>query len=557
MYKYEEMNLRELMSNDTLDPESVEVLYAIAQCYRLGKGTEVDMELYKKSLEGAVDAGSEMAKKELLSMENELSDESAQESVSEKQKNLENLPIDELMDLAEADDIRACCEVYRRYGERKFIVHAAELIDQGNHSLSKEECQKVLETLAAYYLDAEKDIKKAMEAYGKAAELGSAAACWKLSDLCKDDQQKMFYAKKAADVGNDKDVYRYAEILREKGRRAEADACIAKLTKKEDLDELVKAHIKIQNSTVSRLGEIIPIAWKYKDDPQCRKVLEEYYGTYPSRPSEGQLPTAEQAYELADIHRGTGWNENPWYAWMEWAAEKEYPKAILEVNLEKKRREEEKEERQRKQQEEEQKRAERLRREEERKREVERQQAEEHRKAELRRVKQEEYRRAFEEAECRKEEQWKEYKNNSVKVTKNDSQKYAIPQSNLVDRLDGFLESVSQVAFGISFLLLFIFHILSVSYNKIALDGAGVGMLIISGGFWFSFKLKESEKKVKLYIGKIIIGLIITAIASGYFAYVINIYCGVDFMKFLLIGYIGEILIWLFAGILTKKSEKV
>ena len=62
MYKYEEMNLRELMSNDTLDPESAEVLYAMAQCYRLGKGTEVDMELYKKSLEGAADAGSEMAK---------------------------------------------------------------------------------------------------------------------------------------------------------------------------------------------------------------------------------------------------------------------------------------------------------------------------------------------------------------------------------------------------------------------------------------------------------------------------------------------------------------
>ena len=137
--------------------QKVQKYYAIAQCYRLGKGTEVDMELYKKSLEGAVYAGSEMAKKELLSMENELSDESAQESVSEKQKNLEDLPIDVLMDLAEADDIRACCEIYRRYGERKFIVHAAELIDQGSHSLSKEECQKVLETLAAYYLDAEKE----------------------------------------------------------------------------------------------------------------------------------------------------------------------------------------------------------------------------------------------------------------------------------------------------------------------------------------------------------------------------------------------------------------
>ena len=141
MYRYEEMNLRELMSNDTLDPESAEVLYAMAQCYRLGKGTEVDMELYKKSLEGAVDAGSEVAKKELLSMENDLSDKKTEESAPEKEKNLKYLPIDELMDLAGTDDLKACCEVYRRYGieESRYLIHAAELIDQGNHSLSKEE----------------------------------------------------------------------------------------------------------------------------------------------------------------------------------------------------------------------------------------------------------------------------------------------------------------------------------------------------------------------------------------------------------------------------------
>ena len=85
MYKYEEMNLRDLMSNDTLDPESAEVLYAMAQCYRLGKDTEVNLELYKKSLEGAADAGSEMAKKELLSMEKELSDKKTEESVPESE----------------------------------------------------------------------------------------------------------------------------------------------------------------------------------------------------------------------------------------------------------------------------------------------------------------------------------------------------------------------------------------------------------------------------------------------------------------------------------------
>ena len=209
MYRYEEMNLQELMANDTLDPESAEVLYAMAQCYRLGKGTEVDMELYKKALEGAADAGSETAAEELkvLTEQEKHVSNSNEEKV---QRDLTTLPIDELMDLARADDIEACCEVYCRYGkeESRYLIHAAELIDQGNHSLNKEECQKILETLADHYLNNEKDTEKAMEAHGKSAELGSAAACWKLVELCADEQQKMFYAKKAANIGSDKDMYR-------------------------------------------------------------------------------------------------------------------------------------------------------------------------------------------------------------------------------------------------------------------------------------------------------------------------------------------------------------
>ena len=336
MYKYEEMSLRDLMSNDTLDPESAEVLYAMAQCYRLGKDTEVNLELYKKSLEGAADAGSEMAKKELLSMEKELSDKKTEESVPEKEKNLKYLPIDELMDLAGTDDIKACCEVYRRYGkeESRHLIHAAELIDQGNHSLSREECQKVLETLAEYYLNDEKDIKKAMEAYGKAAELGSAAACWKLEEFCADEQQKMFYAKKAADVGNDKDAYRYAEILLKSGRHAEADACLAKLLKNADLDETLKVQIKMHHHTEAEEKEVVQFAWSHVEEPPCKEFLENYYGTDPAELSEEQLPTDDQAYKLADMHRGARWDGNPWYAWMQWAAERGNEKAIAEVQAE-------------------------------------------------------------------------------------------------------------------------------------------------------------------------------------------------------------------------------
>lgn len=362
MYKYEEMDFNEILANPEIDPENAEVMYAIAQCYRQGKGVEADAQKYVEMLQNAADAGSEMAKEELASLEGEPEGQ-AEEGEPEVQKDFTKLPMDELMDLVDEDDIKACCEVYRRYGkeESRYLMHAAELIDQGNHSLSKEECQKVLETLAAYYLNSERDIAKGMEAYGKAAELGSAAACWKLAELCTDEQQKMFYAKKASEVGNDYDIYRYSEVLRKSSRRAEADACLAKLLKKADIDETLKIQIKMHHHTEAEEKEVAQLAWRHVEEPLCKEFLENYYGTDPVELSEDQLPTEEQAYKLADMHRGVRWNGNPWYAWMQWAAERGNQKAIAEIQAEEEIRAREREEQER--------RAEQLRIEQERRRE--------------------------------------------------------------------------------------------------------------------------------------------------------------------------------------------
>ncbi len=335
MYKYEEMDFNEILADPEIDPDNAEVMYAIAQCYRQGKGVEADAQKYAEMLQNAADAGSEAAAEELkaLTQQEKIDSDSNEEKV---QRDLTTLPIDELMDLAEADDIRVCCEVYRRYGkeESRYLMHAAELIDQGNHSLNKEECQKILETLAAYYLNRVRDIAKGMEAYGKAVELGSAAACWKLVELCADEQQKMFYAKKASEVGNDYDIYRYAEILRKSGRHAEADACLAKLLKNADLDETLKVQIKMHHHTEAEEKEVVQLAWSHVEEPSCKKFLENYYGTDPAKLSEDKLPIEEQAYKLADLHRGSRWNGNPWYAWMQWAAERGNEKAIAEVQAE-------------------------------------------------------------------------------------------------------------------------------------------------------------------------------------------------------------------------------
>ena len=167
MYKYEEMDFNEILADPEIDPDYAEVMYAIAQCYRQGKGVEADAQKYAEMLQNAADAGFEAAAEELkvLTQQEKIDSDSNEEKV---QRDLTTLPIDELMDLAEADDIRACCEVYRRYGkeESRYLMHAAELIDQGNHSLNKEECQKILETLAAYYLNRVRDIAKGMEYFG-------------------------------------------------------------------------------------------------------------------------------------------------------------------------------------------------------------------------------------------------------------------------------------------------------------------------------------------------------------------------------------------------------
>ncbi len=342
MYKYEELNLVELMTSDAVDnSESPEALYAIAQCYRLGKGTEIDIELYKKSLQDAADAGSELAKEELQTLE-EQPEEKVEGNEPEVQKDFTKLPMDELMDLVHEDDIRACCEVYQRYGESKFLVRAGELIDQGNHSLSKEECQKILETLAAYYLDKRTapDRAKGMEAYGKAAELGSAKACWKLAELCVDEQQKMFYAKKAAGLGSDKDAYRYAEMLQKKGRVAEADACFVKLMKKADLDESLKVQIKIQHHTDTEIREVVRLAWSHTEKKVCRDFLTEYYGpSYGEALGEEKNITADQAYQLAMWNKGDGWAQGDgvywwpteWYKWLTFAAKEGSAEALSEA----------------------------------------------------------------------------------------------------------------------------------------------------------------------------------------------------------------------------------
>ena len=97
MYLYEDMDLDELLDDPEIDPDSADALFAIAQCYRFGKGTDEDEALYRANLNAAAQAGSEDARREL---ERELSARQA----PEEDGRLEELPLYQLRRLAEEDD---------------------------------------------------------------------------------------------------------------------------------------------------------------------------------------------------------------------------------------------------------------------------------------------------------------------------------------------------------------------------------------------------------------------------------------------------------------------
>lgn len=57
MYKYEEFDFNQIINNSNIDMDSPEALYAIACCYRDGKGVEKSEERYQEYLQEAIKQG--------------------------------------------------------------------------------------------------------------------------------------------------------------------------------------------------------------------------------------------------------------------------------------------------------------------------------------------------------------------------------------------------------------------------------------------------------------------------------------------------------------------
>ena len=57
MYKYEDLNFNQIINDSNIDMDSPEALYAIACCYRDGKGVEKSEERYQEYLQEAIKQG--------------------------------------------------------------------------------------------------------------------------------------------------------------------------------------------------------------------------------------------------------------------------------------------------------------------------------------------------------------------------------------------------------------------------------------------------------------------------------------------------------------------
>ena len=72
MFKYEELDYNEIVNNPSIDPDSADAVYAMAQCFKLGKGVQVDENMYFNLLEEAAKLGNEAANRELSIEEEEI-----------------------------------------------------------------------------------------------------------------------------------------------------------------------------------------------------------------------------------------------------------------------------------------------------------------------------------------------------------------------------------------------------------------------------------------------------------------------------------------------------
>lgn len=292
MYLYEEMDLNELLDDPEIDPDSADALYAIAQCYRLGKGTDANEALYRANLDAAAQAGSEAARREL---EQELSPQ----QVPEENGQPEELPLYQLRRLAEEDNPAAILRMaYNSISlndpeaTRAYLLRAEKHVGEAVYTQEQE--QDILLKLGELFSHAPfEDPKQSMHYFGLASELGSARAALVLSNYARsgygcaaDPVQADTWMRRAAESGDENVKYELAMKLLD---TKPVLACslldeIAHAAEDEGLRK--RARIFLASRKDGKISDdMLDDAWSIREEPAVAAFLEQIYNAPETEPA--------------------------------------------------------------------------------------------------------------------------------------------------------------------------------------------------------------------------------------------------------------------------------
>ena len=235
MYKYEEFDFNQIINNSNIDMDSPEALYAIACCYRDGKGVEKSEERYQEYLQEAIKNGMEVpAESDRLKN----SDRTETKQCWEQASFATSGEIAECERQAENGNAEACLALY------KFCMEIEDF-DMANYYIQKVEAnassadtdlqQRIYITVAEWY-KSDYASELALASYKRAVESGSIVACWNVCEYYEDEEdseerrEKLeYYRGKIEEYGSNEDIFRLAMTYKSENALIKAFSLLERL----------------------------------------------------------------------------------------------------------------------------------------------------------------------------------------------------------------------------------------------------------------------------------------------------------------------------------------
>lgn len=302
MYRYEDYSLEALLNSPDLDPADPEVLYAIAQCYRQGRGVEKDETSALAVLREAAAAGSEQARQELGEMG------CGQKARTQERTDYRAMSLGELSRLAnEENDLRACLVLYENSVKWNDPAAAESYLRQCLDGTAENfrdmdfKCE-VLEDGGTFY--EKRDPEKSRHYYELARELGSLRACRALAGYYQngiggaaEPELAMDCLRQLEERGTPEDVYQCMLTHIKAGRRSRAHILLEKLLESADAVLRLKALLAIHDMDPQETPweKLLSELWDQRESKTAQRSLLEAYKEQPELPV-----TGEQAMWLAE-----------------------------------------------------------------------------------------------------------------------------------------------------------------------------------------------------------------------------------------------------------------